>query len=169
MCNGCVVFADTSQPTTTARRIGLWPSLLAVAGIVMAGVLSSVGRADPPSTCYVVANATVLDTKTTLTWQQTVDAGSYSWTDAQAYCATLALGGVPWRLPSMKELLTIVDFTRADPAIDAMVFPDTPSDYFWSSSPLAGSSSAAWGVNFNKGSAGAGPFDFTGRVRCVRP
>ena len=127
------------------------------------------GRADVPSGCYVVANGTVLDTKTTLTWQQGVDPGSYSWADAQAYCATLDLDGGVWRLPSMKELLTIVDFTRADPAIDPAAFPDTPSDYFWSSSPVAGSSTAAWGVNFNKGSAGTAPLDFTARVRCVRP
>lgn len=137
--------------------------------MVMVGALASVGRADVPSGCYVVANGTVLDTRTTLVWQQAVDAGSYTWTDAQAYCATLDHVGAPWRLPSMKELLTIADFARADPAIDPTTFPDTPSDYFWSSSPVAGSSTAAWGVNFNKGSAGAGPLDFTGRVRCVQP
>jgi hypothetical protein len=130
---------------------------------------ASVGRADVPSDCYAVANGTVLDTKTTLTWQQALDAGSYAWTDAQTYCATLDLDGTNWRLPSMKELMTIVDVTRADPAIDPATFPATPSDYFWSSSPVVGSPNAAWGVNFNKGSAGAGPLDFTARVRCVRP
>jgi hypothetical protein len=118
--------------------------------------------------CHELKDGTVLDTRTMLTWQQTMAAGSYTWSDAQGYCAALALNGAGWRLPSVKELMTLVDLSRVDPATDVATFPDTTSDYFWSSSSVAGSDGAAWGVSFNKGSSGAAPEDFPSRVRCVR-
>jgi hypothetical protein len=34
-------------------------------------------------------------------------------------------------MPTAKELLTLVDFTRSKPAINGDVFPSTPSDVFW--------------------------------------
>ena len=160
--------AEAMKPRAVVRALALWLCLLVVAGALLS-VPASVGHADVPSSCHAIADGMVLDTKTMLMWQQSVDPGSYAWADAQAYCAMLAPGGGVWRLPSMKELMSIVDVTRADPAIDPVAFPATPSDYFWSSSPQAGSSTAVWGVNFNKGSAGVAPLDFTARVRCVRP
>jgi hypothetical protein len=48
----------------------------------------------------------------------------------------------------VKEIQTIVDDSRTNPSIDPTAFPSTPADYFWSSSPLAGSSSSAWVVYF---------------------
>jgi hypothetical protein len=124
----------------------------------------------PPVTgpCYQPQDQTVLDTRTTLTWQQTTDPGSFSWSDAQSYCGALVLDGPGWRLPSVKELMTLVDLSRADPATNVAIFPDATSDYFWSSSPVSGSTTAAWGVSFNKGSSGTAPTDFQSRVRCVR-
>lgn len=60
-----------------------------------------------------------------------------------------------WRLPNPKELMSIVEECRADPAINYWVFPDRwawpsnnpPRPYYWSSSPLATSSgTSAWSV-----------------------
>jgi formylglycine-generating enzyme required for sulfatase activity len=118
--------------------------------------------------CYAMNDGTVLDPNTHLTWQRALDPASFAWTDAQAYCASVAANGGGFRLPSMNELMTLVDVTRMDPAIDTAVFPETPSDFFWSSSPGANSAQTAWGVNFNKGSAATSLVDFTSRVRCLR-
>lgn len=41
-----------------------------------------------------------------------------------------------WRLPNVKELSSIADRSRSDPAIDTVAFPATPPYFFWSSTPL---------------------------------
>ena len=93
-----------------------------------------------------------------------------TWAEAEAYCASLVLGGTSgWRLPGVMELVTLVDFTAEKPTIDQTVFPDTPSDYFWTSSAVADFSGYVWSV-----SSGYGDSDVIfsaeqdSRVRCVR-
>jgi len=58
----------------------------------------------------------------------------YNWDDAARYCSTLDLHGMGWRLPTVKELQTLIDETAAMPAVDAVSFPNTSSEYYWSSS-----------------------------------
>jgi len=65
----------------------------------------------------------------------TVDAGSYTWSEAQALCTSLRsaaprTGDCPRRI----ELLSLLDTTRASPAIDPVTFPGTPSSIFWTTS-----------------------------------
>jgi hypothetical protein len=86
-----------------------------------------------------------------------------TWQQAKDYAANLDDG---WRLPTRAELLTLVDDTRHGPA--CAVFPDCPSDWFWTSTPWAGSSSYAWYVNFNRGHASFYDVGYFSRVRCVR-
>ena len=148
------------------------PSLRCLAVIAVLG-LPVLASADAPAGRYTIADGgnakgTVYDKKTKLTWQQTVPSTTYDWDGAKAYCAQVGatLAGTGWRLPTLKELMSIVDYSRYDPAIDPTAFPSTPSDYFWSSSPLAGSSSSAWLVRFTVGYP-----DYVGNaayVRCVR-
>jgi hypothetical protein len=138
-------------------------------------VVSSPARADAPPGRYVASGGTVVDTATQLTWQQIVattggddGAGRSTWANAKSYCAALGAG---YRLPTAKELLTIVDFSKANPAIDtsAGAFPNTPSDPFWTATPLPGSQPAsAWFVSFDDGYAGNAVTTQPNRVRCVR-
>ena len=120
-------------------------------------------------------DGTVTDNVTGLMWQQAVSTTTYTWAQAVAYCPTLILAGhSDWRLPSRIELVSIVDFgarsgeVNSDAAINATYFPSTPSSLFWSSSPLAGSSSYAWSVYFNYGYASYGGVSSAVLVRCVR-
>ena len=133
--------------------------------------------ANAPAGRYVVTsggtdagtgNGTVYDTKTKLTWQQAVAPGTYTWAGAKTYCAGFNLGGTGWRLPTIKELQTIADDSQTNPSIDTTAFPSTPADWFWSSSPLAGSSSYAWSVHFYDGVASNFGVSDTYYVRCVR-
>jgi hypothetical protein len=119
---------------------------------------------------YVATGGTVHDTRTQLTWQRTVSSTAYIWADAKTYCAGLgtSLGGTGWRLPTLDELKTIVDDSQVNPSIDSTVFPSTPPNRFWSSSPLAGSSSRAWVVVFNIGLASNNDVSYQNSVRCVR-
>jgi len=102
-----------------------------------------------------VANGdgTVTDTDTGLMWQQATAPGAYTWQQALSYCENLTLAGYPdWRLPSVNELQSIVDYSRYDPAINTDYFSNTAvlSDY-WSSTTYAGYPYDAWVVGFYYG------------------
>lgn len=118
-------------------------------------------------------NGTVTDNVTGLMWQQAVPASTFGWSAAVAFCPTLTLAGHnDWRLPSLIELVSIVDFGRSSPSIDGTYFPATPvTGVFWSSTPaMAGIYiSLAWAVDFTNGSSDK--FDASllyHPVRCVR-
>jgi hypothetical protein len=114
-------------------------------------------------------NGTVTDNVTGLMWHQAVPAGMITWDQAKAYCPTLALAGhADWRLPKRIELVSLVDFGRSSPAINTTYFPGTPSDWFWTSSTSAGSSSLAAYVDFGDGSIKDDVWSDTNYVRCVR-
>ena len=50
-----------------------------------------------------------------------------------------------WRLPTMKELCALIDYSRRDPALpDGQVFSDFPPGYFWSSTLLDYHPGNAW-------------------------
>lgn len=78
----------------------------------------------------------VIDNNLGLMWQQDIPSGSYSWGSAVSYCGNLSYAGYSdWRLPSPKEILTISDAGRYNPALDPVYFPDTSTvdedTYFW--------------------------------------
>jgi hypothetical protein len=142
-----------------------------VLGAVVAVVLTASADASAPAGRYTTASGTVYDTKTKLTWQQDAPSTTYTWGDAKTYCAGVgaSLPGTGWRLPTIKELLTIVDDSRSNPSIDPTAFPATPANYFWSSSPWADSPSYAWNVHFNYGYPGyQAAVSNMFHVRCVR-
>ena len=113
----------------------------------------------------VNTNGTVFDNTTNLTWQREVPNETFNWKEAKQYAANLGDG---WRLPTREELLSIEDRSGWNPAIDAAAFPNTPSEWFWSSLPVAGSSDVAWAVNFYSGHSGYSGIANSLRVRCVR-
>lgn len=121
-----------------------------------------------PSSYDTSTPGVVVDNVTHLMWQRDVPSSSYTWADAKAYCAALSLAGhQDWRLPTSIELVSLVDFTRSNPAIDVAAFPSTPSARFWTSSPVAGLANNAWNVRFDDGYSYYGVSEPL-RVRCVR-
>ncbi len=131
----------------------------------------SMVAANAPSGRYTAANGTVYDTKTKLTWQQSVSTSSYLYSDASNYCATIgaSLGGSGWRVPTIKELQTIVDYSQtAAPWIDRAAFPATPLHYFWSSTVQAGTTSSYWVFDFSAGVVTTPFMTNSCNVRCVR-
>ncbi|MDH4161917.1 MAG: DUF1566 domain-containing protein [Nitrospirota bacterium] len=129
---------------------------------IMIGLIILCGMAGPAKAGTLVDNGdgTVTDTGTNLMWEQaqTVPPATYTWEEVITRCEDLVLpaaGYADWRLPNVKELLTIVDDTRYDPAIDPVCFPNTQSYAFWSSSTnfLSSTGAIAWGVEFYHGSA----------------
>ena len=116
-------------------------------------------------------NGTVTDKAKNLTWQQQDDGAKKTWEQALAYCEGLTLGGSSdWRLPNVKELASIEDFSKY-PVADVNFFPTTKQDYYWSSTTVTAAVTTAWQASFLGGSVGlpglakatAGAY-----VRCVR-
>jgi len=125
-----------------------------------------------PDAHYEVGSAAVRDLATGLTWQRAPAPRTFDFEGALAYCGHLSLDGhSDWRLPSMPELLTLVDERASKPAIDKNAFPGTPADAFWTSSYFGGAgvkSTEAWHVRFDHGSAIYGFLKTSYNVRCVR-
>jgi len=96
-------------------------------------------------------DGTVTDTSTGLMWQQATP--SMTWWLALVYCEGLNLGGyMDWRMPTIKELLSLVDFSHTNPSINTNHFPNTNifTDY-WSSTANTNKPDSAWGVSFDYG------------------
>ena len=118
------------------------------------------------------AKGIVTDNATGLEWQDYYVAGTIyraDWKAAITYCTQLELEGSGWRLPSRKDLKTIVDYSHAQPAIDTMFFHNTASGTYWSStSYMERSPKNAWRTNFNDGGDYINEKSRIHFVRCVR-
>ena len=112
----------------------------------------------------------ILDNDTGLMWPvANVSEKRLEHAEAIAACAALALGDkADWRLPTIQELLTLVDYERVDPAINVDAFPKCKPNFYWSSSPYVGSSGFAWYVSFANGYSLIGLRHYVGFVRAVR-
>jgi hypothetical protein len=129
---------------------------------------SAGGGGAPPGRYAVHANGTVDDLRTMLTWQRVADADGYSQADAVMHCAGLSLAGGDWRLPTISELLTIVDPTHTGPSIDPLAFPGTPTEVFWTASAHATIAAEAWNIYFLYGYSSSTDRSTLARARCVR-
>jgi hypothetical protein len=133
-------------------------------------------------------DGTVTDDVTGLMWQKKSPQSGFTCGcaatpgTAQAYCASLSLGGhIDWRMPTYIELISLLDYskggqilfgpdaevTEAGTAIDTTYFDigTTTEGVFWTNSALGDS---AWGIDFYHASPIA--YDTATRLgaRCVR-
>lgn len=99
--------------------------------------------------CFSEDNQVVLDRGTGLVWER--DIGMGTWTEALARCENLTLGPYEsgWRLPTIKELHTILD-EEAEYGLDPAIFHREAGDarFFWSATPVAGVFDHVWVVAF---------------------
>jgi hypothetical protein len=124
------------------------------------------GALVPPAR-YQVTSSVVRDVATGLSWQAGFAPSALTYADARSYCANLNLASLTWRLPTMKELWTLIDVAQLAPTIDLKVFPATPADHFWASPLIYGVPGKAWAVNFDDGSTTGLDVTSTQYVRCV--
>jgi len=125
-------------------------------------------------------NALVKDTKTKLEWQNYYDfTSSYQpptieWSAAIDYCEKLDLNGTNWRLPNIKELRTISDYSRMTPAVFPIlsntIRTGISSDSYWSSTTDKTQSQdpQAWVINNAYGRSYRQHKNNAHHVRCVR-
>ncbi len=106
----------------------------------------------------------VKDNLTGLIWEMKTDDGTihdqnkqFNKSDTQAVTSELnstKFGGFSdWRLPTIKELITIIDHDKLYPsaAVNTDYFPKLVAAPYWSSTNLAGGVNVGWAVNFNHG------------------
>ncbi|RLA07874.1 MAG: hypothetical protein DRQ51_04400 [Gammaproteobacteria bacterium] len=94
---------------------------------------------------------TFIDKNTNLMWKRHHEPNKMDWDKAMDYAKNHEFAGYDdWHLPSIDELKTIVKKSRK-PTIDSEVFPNTPADIFWSSTPSSNNSSNAWWLGFISG------------------
>ena len=115
----------------------------------------------------------VHDELTNLTWQRIDDGVKRYWEEALSYCNNLILGGhEDWRLPDVKELLSIVDYSYFNPTLPVLLETAKDQQYctFTSSTtPVGTAGGGASSVSFYKGEMSSAKKDtYTHFVRCVR-
>ncbi len=150
--------------------------LLAIPLVLVATLRGSPVLADAPAdqySPYVRADLDIVDTKTFLKWRRSVvlDLTFVAATSTATSCPDPA-----YRLPTMKELLTLVDEQPhaeyedgglVSRTIDKSAFPLTPAVEFWSSSVYAADPSQAWVIDFRTGAASPRKKSEPHAVRCV--
>lgn len=135
-----------------------------------------------PTSRFSLEEDLVVDKHTGLTWQRCVV--GQSWNAATQNCDGLplaknwksAMQDAPegWRVPNIRELNSITEFTCVRPTINLTVFPNAPTDFFWSSTPMvnvtdpAQAGMSAWGMFYLNGIPGGLKKDSAIYVRLVR-
>lgn len=128
---------------------------------------------DPPTMGppdFVVIDSVVnLDLNTRLSWDVFPSNSALSWEAAFDYCRARNLAGfTDWRLPTLKELLSIFD-PRFSPAINTSYFPSGNNHVFVSATPDADNPGQILAVDLSADGAGTSvTATGGGYVRCVR-
>ena len=108
------------------------------------------------------ADGTVTDNLTGLVWLKNANCfGSKTWASALADCNTLNSGECglsdgsaegDWRLPNVKELQSLTDFSNYGPALTTgHPFTNVLGNGYWSGTSYAYSTDSAWYVSMNHG------------------
>jgi len=111
----------------------------------------------------------VYDPGTNLTWAaEPLACGEVPWAQAIEEAKKVRLfGHDDWRLPTVKELISIIDYERFDPAVDPDMFRG-PYGWTWTSTVAKSPSVCAWGVSLGDGGVSRLHQTLHGRVRAVR-
>ncbi|RVU82731.1 DUF1566 domain-containing protein [Leucothrix sargassi] len=134
-----------------------------------------------PTSRFILNGDEVTDKQTGLIWQRCTL--GQTWNEALQSCDGSAvknnwlntLDNVPegWRVPNIREVNSITEFTCSRPSINLTVFPNTLSDFYWSSTPFVAAgnvvAASAWGIfHVNNGIPGGINKDAEIYVRLVK-
>ena len=167
--------------TLSSRPLFLILALLASAPVFAEQVCNEAIVATAPDGRYLInGDGTVTDGITGLMWKRCAEGLSgtdcatgsvetHRWQQALELAPLSNFAGyTDWRLPNIKELSSLVERRCHGPAINANMFPNTPSSRFWSASPDAYGSSSAWNLLFNYGNDNYNSKSNAYHVRLVR-
>jgi Leucine-rich repeat (LRR) protein len=112
----------------------------------------SIYKDNKASHLFINNDNTVTDVNTGLMWQRKMTSAPQPWEYALENCENSTDAGYnDWRLPTLFELQSIVNYNRiTPPLIDPTVFPNTPNTPFWTSTPSQ-QTGHIYQMNFNDG------------------
>jgi hypothetical protein len=103
----------------------------------------------------VNGDGTVTDNVTQLVWQQLPNLTAQTWEQALVYAEELNLASqTDWRLPNIKELQSLSDYSAVNPAVNSLYFSTIGVHNYWSSTtlkPNPTNPSSAWYWNTQYG------------------
>jgi len=111
----------------------------------------------------------VIDEKNKLMWQDNNEVIEYleTFTTAKVYCENTILNGyIDWRVPTINELLKIIDVTQKN-AIDNK-FKYIKPNFYSTSSSFKENTDFVWGVDFQSGKITKKKKIDANYIRCVR-
>ena len=118
----------------------------------------------------LLAERVFVDKSTSLIWQDHQDNRELSITyyQSQDYCEKLVIGKYNnFRIPTLRELQSIVNYKKYDPAIKKG-FDYVSNEYYWSTTPFADDNKIVWLVNFKKGERTVKDMHYDRHIRCVQ-
>lgn len=93
-------------------------------------------------------DGTVTDNNTGLTWQQTPDRSGLTWANATTYCTNLRTGDhTDWRLPSRREIATLVSFNRDSPSLAYLLEMPNMEESFWTATTYVVDTTQAYALS----------------------
>jgi len=101
------------------------------------------------SISYSDHSDTVTDNTTGLEWKddETTQTVKMTWEKANNYCSQ---GNNVWRLPTRRELSSLIDYSRYNPSIDES-FDNTASECYWTIDTSKRDKTRVWIINFSEG------------------
>ena len=166
---------DAQYTAATLVEVGAGAAGFDYTKVCMNGTLNCATAASNAAAPAATEWACTKDNVTKLVWS--LESGSGNWTDyataayPAAVNATARCGfNTGWRLPTRRELLSIVHNGVASPAIDTAYFPGTTATLYWSNDVYAPTPvpAVAWVVYFYDGSTYAYDKTVSIQVRLVR-
>jgi hypothetical protein len=122
-----------------------------------------------------VNNSSVtVDNRTGLVWMTDGNKGGLmTWSAAITWCNNLNSGGgyggyTGWRMPNVKELMSIVNFSTSTACMDAAYFRNTQTTDYWTSTTYKPGTTNAWVVTCSDGGASYSLKTGSNYVRPVR-
>lgn len=113
----------------------------------------------------------VVDQATGLTWQQTGSSQAMSWSDTKTYIAQLNqenyAGHSDWRVPSVEELASLLEFEKNDQNSYINPIFDATKSTCWTSDTVA-QAQEAWAVAFHSGHVYNDGIEEAHYIRAVR-
>jgi hypothetical protein len=108
-----------------------------------------------PTLRFTVSGDCVTDNLTGLMWAKNANLpnGTKTWQDSLDYIASMNSGAGlcgyhDWRLPNRKELRSLIDYSKYNPALpEGHPFTNVQSSDYWSSTTYASKTDNAWYVN----------------------
>lgn len=122
-------------------------------------VIKNQGKLLPRAQRFVILptfnNEAVLDNATGLVWERSPQTTSVRWVAARRNCIEKTMGGQKgWRLPSLEELTSLVDFSIAPPGPTlppGHPFLTVQSTVYWSATRVDEDAKGSWAVHFGLG------------------